>query len=110
MAELVGLDVRGSASRVAGSTTTLARPAGQGQQAPYRASGRAALTALDAWLTARSGWGRAHDTLALFVSARGVCRCSIRLQLKQRSRAAGLATPVHPMLRRHLQPFVAVQR
>jgi integrase/recombinase XerC len=69
MAELVGLDVRGSASRVAGSTTTLARPAGQGQQAPYRASGRAALTALDAWLTARSGWG-AHMTRWRCLSAR----------------------------------------
>lgn len=105
MAELVGLDVRGSAQsrcwidRDAGEAHVL----GKGSKRRIVPVGGAALAALDAWLTARSGWERAHDTLALFVSARGT-RLSvqhIRLRLKQRSRAAGLATPVHPHMLRH---------
>jgi integrase/recombinase XerC len=105
LAELEGLDVRGSAqSRCwidadAGEAHVL----GKGNKRRIVPVGGAALTALSAWLAARDGWERAGDTMALFVSARGT-RLSvqhIRLRLKQRSRAAGLATPVHPHMLRH---------
>lgn len=105
LAELVGLDVRGSAqSRCwidgdAGEAHVL----GKASKRRIVPVGGPALAALDAWLAARGGWERASHSLALFVSARGT-RLSvqhIRLRLKQRSRAAGLATPVHPHMLRH---------
>lgn len=105
MAELVGLDVRGSAQsrcwidRDAGEAHVL----GKGSKRRTVPVGGPALAALEAWLAARSGWERAADSPALFVGARGT-RLSvqhIRLRLKQRSRAAGLATPVHPHMLRH---------
>ena len=105
LAELVGLDVRGSSQsrcwvdQEAGEAHVL----GKGSKRRIVPVGGPALAALSAWLAARCGWERASDNLALFVSARGT-RLSvqhIRLRLKQRSRAAGLATPVHPHMLRH---------
>ena len=105
LAELVGLDVRGSAQsrcwidREAGEAHVL----GKGGKRRIVPVGGPALVALQAWLAARDGWVRAADSPALFVSARGT-RLSvqhIRLRLKQRSRSAGLVTPVHPHMLRH---------
>jgi integrase/recombinase XerC len=70
MAELVGLDVRGSASRVAGPRRWLTHVLGKGSKRRIVPVGGPALTALDAWLTARSGWG-ARRTRWRCLSARG---------------------------------------
>ncbi|MFM9900704.1 MAG: tyrosine recombinase XerC [Polaromonas sp.] len=105
LAELERLDVRGSAQsrcwidQDAGEAHVL----GKGGKRRIVPVGGPALAALQMWLAARGGWERAVDSPALFVSARG-SRLSvqhIRLRLKQRSQAAGLATPVHPHMLRH---------
>lgn len=110
IAELVGLDARGSAQarcwidQVDGQAHVL----GKGSKRRTVPVGGPALTALAAWLEARQAWVRPQvespdDHAALFIGRRGT-RLSpqhIRVRLKQRSSAAGLATPVHPHMLRH---------
>jgi integrase/recombinase XerC len=112
--ELIGLDVHASA-RARGWIDLAAGEAhvlGKGSKRRSVPVGRAALDALRVWLSARQAWLDTGATAAspegsppqaLFVNRRGV-RLSpqhIRVRLRQRSQAAGLATPVHPHMLRH---------
>ena len=109
IAELAGLDVRGSAQARcwidtdAGEVHVL----GKGSKRRTVPVGSPALAALDAWVAVRGAWVKPDalmgDQAALFIGWRGT-RLSpqhIRVRLKQRSSAAGLATPVHPHMLRH---------
>ena len=109
--ELVGLNVRASA--VARGWIDLdtgeAQVLGKGAKRRSVPVGSHALAALQHWLTARQTWLIAvppvagEDAGALFVNARGqrLSPQQIRVRLRQRSLAAGLATPVHPHMLRH---------
>ena len=109
IAELVGLDVCGSAQarcwidQDAGEVHVL----GKGAKRRTVPVGGPALAALAAWLAVRGAWvnpvAPIGDHAALFIGWRGT-RLSpqhIRVRLRQRSSAAGLATPVHPHMLRH---------
>jgi integrase/recombinase XerC len=102
--ELVGLDVaasgaaRGWIDRDAAEAHVL----GKGSKRRSVPVGRAALAALERWLGVRDPLGRMTQP-ALFVGRRGtrLTAQSVWQRLKQRSLAAGLATPVHPHMLRH---------
>lgn len=102
--ELVGLDVQASA--VARGWVDLqageAHVLGKGSKRRTVPVGRAALAALQRWLALRDPAGRMAQP-ALFVGRRGtrLAAQSVWLRLRQRSLAAGLATPVHPHMLRH---------
>jgi len=102
--ELVGLDVQASA--VARGWVDLqageAHVLGKGSKRRTVPVGRAALAALQRWLALRDPVGRMAQP-ALFVGRRGtrLAAQSVWLRLRQRSLAAGLATPVHPHMLRH---------
>lgn len=106
IAELVGLDVRGSAQARCwiDADAAQAHVIGKGSKRRIVPVGYHALVALQAWVTVRTAWaGDLAEVTALFISARGT-RLSpqqIRVRLKQRCLAAGLATPVHPHMLRH---------
>ena len=101
--ELVGLDViasttaRGWIDVPGGEAHVL----GKGSKRRSVPVGRAALAALERWLTARAAWAR--DDPALFIGQRGqrLTPQHIRVRLKRRSMLAGLSTPVHPHMLRH---------
>jgi len=102
--ELVGLDVaasgtaRGWIDLAAGEAHVL----GKGSKRRSVPVGRAAVAALQRWLAVRDPAGRMAQP-ALFVGRRGtrLTAQSVWQRLKQRSLAAGLATPVHPHMLRH---------
>ena len=110
ISELVGLDARASSSAkgwldVESAEAHVLGKGGKRRSVPV---GRAALLALQTWLTMRADWAR--ESLegvaggnALFINQRGarLTPQHIRVRLKQRSQHAGLATPVHPHMLRH---------
>lgn len=109
--ELVGLDVR--ASHQARGWIDLdaaeAHVLGKGSKRRSVPVGRAALQALQRWLTLRADWARSAVAITsdeeqpLFINQRGsrLTPQHVRVRLKQRSLRAGLATPVHPHMLRH---------
>ena len=101
--ELVGLDVRasGAARGWIDLDAAEAHVLGKGSKRRSVPVGSKALQALQAWLQRRPDW--AGDDAALFINSRGgrLTPQHIRVRLKKRSFAAGLATPVHPHMLRH---------
>jgi integrase/recombinase XerC len=105
VAELTGLDVTASAKArgwvdlAAGEAHVL----GKGSKRRTVPVGRAALTALAAWLALRGQAGVPAEQPALFVGRHGtrLTAQSVWQRLKRRSQQAGLATPVHPHMLRH---------
>jgi integrase/recombinase XerC len=103
LAELVGLDAqpgpqaKGWIDAQAGEAHVL----GKGSKRRTVPVGAEALAALADWLKLRLHW--AGDDPALFIAAHGrrLTPQHVRLRLRQRSRRAGLATPVHPHMLRH---------
>lgn len=102
--ELVGLDV--TASGLARGWVDLAAAEahvlGKGGKRRSVPVGTAAVAALQRWLAVRGQPGGEAQP-ALFLGRRGtrLTAQSVWLRLKQRSLAAGLATPVHPHMLRH---------
>ena len=117
MGELVGLDVAASGrARAAGSTPRPARPTCWAKAASGAACrwARAALALLVQWLAVLRGEGSGEGRPALFIGGRGqrLTPQHIRVRLKRRQPAGGLATagaPAHaaPLVR---QPRAAKQR
>lgn len=105
VSELTGLDVAASAAargwvdRQAGEAHVL----GKGSKRRSVPVGRAALTALECWLSMRAQEGVTAQQAALFIGRHGtrLTAQSVWLRLKRRSLQAGLATPVHPHMLRH---------
>lgn len=102
--ELVGLDVAASGTArgwvdVAAAEAHVLGKGGKRRSVPV---GSAAVAALQRWLAVR-GQAGGEAQRALFVGRRGtrLTAQSVWLRLKQRSLAAGLATPVHPHMLRH---------
>jgi integrase/recombinase XerC len=102
--ELVGLDARASREAagwvdVADATAHVLGKGGKRRSVPV---GRAALAALDAWLTQRAPLAKPGE-LALFVSRRGtrMGASQVRSRLKAQAVNAGLPTHVHPHMLRH---------
>jgi integrase/recombinase XerC len=104
--ELVGLDALASAQArgwidlQAGQAHVLGK-GGKRRSVPV---GAPALRALREWLAVREVWAmQAVASPALFIGRRGqrLTPQHLRVRLKQRSRQAGLATPVHPHMLRH---------
>ena len=102
--ELVGLDVvaSGSARGWVDLAAAEAHVLGKGGKRRSVPVGSAAVAALQRWLAVR-GQAGGEAQRALFVGRRGtrLTAQSVWLRLKQRSLAAGLATPVHPHMLRH---------
>lgn len=102
--ELVGLDVAASAAARGWVDLAAAEAHVLGKGAKRRSVpvGTAAVAALQRWLALRGQPGGEAQP-ALFVGRRGtrLTAQSVWLRLKQRSLAAGLATPVHPHMLRH---------
>lgn len=102
--ELVGLDVTasGAARGWVDLAAAQAHVLGKGGKRRSVPVGSAAVAALQRWLAARGQRGSEAQP-ALFVGRRGtrLTAQSVWLRLKQRSLAAGLATPVHPHMLRH---------
>ena len=110
--ELVGLDTHdGKDARgwvdAAGAEAHVLGKGGKRRSVPI---GSKALTALAEWVGLRQGWAQSMEqgmkdgqTPALFINAQGqrLSPQHIRVRLKARSAAAGLATPVHPHMLRH---------
>ncbi|QJC57502.1 Tyrosine recombinase XerC [Polaromonas vacuolata] len=101
--ELVGLDIQASAKSRGWIDLDDAQAfvLGKGEKRRSVPVGGPALLALKSWLALRPGW--AGLDAALFINASGgrLTPQHIRVRLKQRSRLAGLATPVHPHMLRH---------
>jgi integrase/recombinase XerC len=102
--ELVGLDARASREAagwvdVADATAHVLGKGGKRRSVPV---GRAALAALDAWLTQRAPLAKPGEA-ALFVSRRGtrMGASQLRSRLKAQAVNAGLPTHVHPHMLRH---------
>ena len=107
ISELVGLDAQANAKARGwiDADSADAHVLGKGEKRRSVPVGRAALQSLQKWLAVRGL--RARDGVpggeALFINQRGtrLTPQHIRVRLKQRSRQAGLATPVHPHMLRH---------
>lgn len=110
VAELVGLDVapgpdterlaRGWIDLVAGEAHVL----GKGSKRRIVPVGRAAVDALHSWLAVRSNpFAAGAPEPALFIGRRGarLTAQSVWVRLRERARAAGLTTSVHPHVLRH---------
>jgi len=104
VAELVGLDVRGSdaAAGWIDAADASAQVLGKGSKRRTVPVGPAALDSLRAWLLHR-GQMAAQDEPALFVSRRGtrLSASQVRSRLKGLALQAGLPTHVHPHMLRH---------
>ena len=104
VAELVGLDARAGrdAAGWVDRPDATAHVLGKGSKRRSVPVGRAALTALDAWLTQREPLAK-PDEAALFVSRRGtrLTASQVRSRLKALAIQAGLPTHVHPHMLRH---------
>ena len=104
VAELVGLDVRGSdtAAGWIDAADASAQVLGKGSKRRTVPVGPAALESLRAWLLHR-GQIAAQDEPALFVSRRGtrLTASQVRSRLKGLALQAGLPTHVHPHMLRH---------
>jgi integrase/recombinase XerC len=104
VAELVGLDLRGSdaAAGWIDAADGSAQVLGKGRKRRTVPVGQAALAALRAWLELR-GQIAATDEPALFVSNRGtrLTPSQVRSRLKSLAQQAGLPTHVHPHMLRH---------
>ena len=102
--ELVGLDVAasGAARGWIDLPAAEAHVLGKGGKRRSVPVGTVAVAALRRWLAVRGQPGREGQP-ALFIGRRGtrLTAQSVWLRLKQRSLAAGLATPVHPHMLRH---------
>ena len=104
--ELVGLDVRAGAAAQGWIDTDSAEAhvLGKGSKRRSVPVGSKGIDALQAWLAVRHNWASKNPASpALFINPRGgrLTPQHIRVRLKQRSAAAGLATPVHPHMLRH---------
>ena len=101
--ELVGLDAQVSKTALGWLDLDAAEVfvLGKGSKRRSVPVGRAALQAVTQWLEVRAHWPQ--QSAALFINQRGgrLTPQHIRVRLKQRSRLAGLATPVHPHMLRH---------
>jgi len=97
LAELSALDVSGL-----DLGEGVARVTGKGGKTRIVPVGRAARTALQAWLEARRHWA-GHDEPALFVGARGgrLSRRAIQARVAHWARRLGLPRHVHPHMLRH---------
>ena len=104
VAELVGLDARAGrdAAGWVDRPDATAHVLGKGSKRRSVPVGRAALTALDAWLAQREPLAK-PDEAALFVSRRGtrLTASQVRSRLKALAIQAGLPTHVHPHMLRH---------
>ncbi|MCC6248633.1 MAG: tyrosine recombinase XerC [Rubrivivax sp.] len=108
VAEILGLDLRasGEGQRAGRGWVDIADASahvlGKGSKRRSVPVGRAALAALQAWLTVRVQLARG-DEPALFVSRRGtrLSAGQLRGRLKAQALASGLAVPVHPHMLRH---------
>jgi len=104
VAELVGLDLRGSdtAAGWIDAADASAQVLGKGRKRRSVPVGGAALEALRAWLAVRGQVAAAEET-ALFVSKRGtrLTPSQVRSRLKSLAQQAGLPTHVHPHMLRH---------
>jgi len=102
--ELVGLDARAGRDAVGWIDVpdATAHVLGKGSKRRSVPVGRAALTALDAWLAHRTLMVK-PDEAALFVSRRGtrLSASQVRSRLKSLAIKAGLPTHVHPHMLRH---------
>jgi len=106
--ELVGLDAQASQAAQHNGHGWIDLQAGdvhvfgKGSRRRIVPIGRAAVTALQAWLAVRGQVLKEGET-ALFINQRGsrLTAQTVWLRLRQRSLAAGLATPVHPHMLRH---------
>ena len=104
VAELVGLDAR-AARDAAGwidAPDATAYVLGKGSKRRSVPVGRAALSALEAWLVHREAMAK-PDEAALFVGQRGarLGASQLRARLKSMAIHAGLPTHVHPHMLRH---------
>jgi integrase/recombinase XerC len=104
VAELVGLDLRGSdtAAGWIDAADASAQVLGKGSKRRTVPVGPAALAALRAWVQVR-GQIAATEEPALFVSKRGtrLTTSQVRSRLKGLALQAGLPTHVHPHMLRH---------
>lgn len=99
LAELVSLDMRGAHDILQQSEVTVV---GKGSKTRVVPVGKAALTAINAWLGQRSTIARGSET-ALFVGAQGarIAPSVVRSRLKRWALKHGLPTSVHPHVLRH---------
>ena len=104
VAELVGLDARAgrAASGWVDGPDATAHVLGKGGKRRSVPVGRAALSAVEAWVEQRAPLAR-PDEAALFVSRRGtrLSASQVRSRLKALALQAGLPTHVHPHMLRH---------
>lgn len=102
--ELVGLDAvaSGSAKGWVHRAEAEVRVLGKGSKQRLVPVGGKALEALDIWLSVRGNRCLPGEA-ALFLGARGgrITAHAVWKMLRERSLAAGLATPVHPHMLRH---------
>ncbi|WP_349744490.1 tyrosine recombinase XerC [Roseateles cavernae] len=104
VAELVGLDAQasGTARGWVDLVSAEAQVLGKGSKRRSVPLGRAAISALQAWLALRPQRARAGEP-ALLVGARGgrINEAQVRALLKARALAAGMPAHVHPHMLRH---------
>ncbi|MFM6996336.1 MAG: tyrosine recombinase XerC [Limnohabitans sp.] len=108
VSELCGLDVQASDAALREGRGWIDLSAadvqvlGKGRKRRQVPLGRAALTALQAWLTERQGL-TLRDPQALFVGHRGqrLAPAGVWQSLRRHAAQAGLAVPVHPHMLRH---------
>ena len=105
--ELTGLDLRASNTALGWVDMASAevRVTGKGTKVRTIPVGAPALEALTQWLAVRNARFKpeTQDSGALFINPQGgrLSPQHIRLRLKARAQASGLATPVHPHMLRH---------
>jgi integrase/recombinase XerC len=107
MAELVGLDAQASGAALGwvDMQASEVHVLGKGSKRRSVPVGNEAHSALQKWLALRPALAvkNAVVSAALFVNTRGerLTPQSVRMIVKRRAQAAGLATPVHPHMLRH---------